>query len=90
MQGENMEKKVYADYHGPRCTREHDEKLGQWKYYGIAQKSKVQNREVNYNADCIKENGLFDLATRSYPLLGMQSQRDEDYIEFQILTSFER
>lgn len=87
MQGENMEKKVYADYHGPRCTREHDEKLGQWKYYGIAQKSKVKNREVNYNADCIKENGLFDLATRSYPLLGMQSQRDEDYIEFQILTA---
>lgn len=82
-----MEKKVYADYHGPRCTREHDKKLGQWKYYGVAQKSKVKNREANYNADCIKENGLFDLAALSYPLLGMQSQRDEDYIEFQILTA---
>lgn len=87
MQGESMEKKVYADYHGPRCTREHDKKLGQWKYYGTAQKSKVQNRKANYNADCIKENGLFDLATLAYPLLGMQSQRDEDYIEFQILTA---
>lgn len=82
-----MKKKVYADYHGPRCTREHDGCVAQWKYWGTAQKSKVQNRSANHNADCIGKDGLHDLAALSYPLLGMQSQRDNDYIEYQILTA---
>lgn len=82
-----MKKKVYADYHGPRCTREHDGCVAQWKYWGTAQKSKAQNRSANHNADCIGKDGLNDLATLSYPLLGMHSQRDDDYIEYQILTA---
>lgn len=82
-----MEKKVYADYHGPRCTREHDGKVAQWKYYGTAQKSKAVQTYANYNADCILDSGLHDVAALSYPLVGMQSQRDPDYIEYQILTA---
>ena len=80
-----MKKKVYADYHGPRCTREHDGCVAQWKYWGTAQKSKAQNRSANHNADCIEKDGLNDLAALSYPLVGMQSQRDDDYIEYQII-----
>ena len=83
----SVKKKVYADYHGPRCTREHDGCVAQWKYWGTAQKSKAQNRSANHNADCIGKDGLNDLAALSYPLLGMQSQRDDDYIEYQILTA---
>lgn len=83
----SVKKKVYADYHGPRCTREHDGCVAQWKYWGTAQKSKAQNRSANHNADCIEKDGLNDLAALSYPLVGMQSQRDDDYIEYQILTA---
>ncbi len=80
-------KKVYADYHGPRCTREHDGILAQWKYYGTAKKSRAAQTAANHNADCIGVSGLHDLAALSYPLVGMQSQRDPDYIEYQILTA---
>ncbi len=82
-----MKKKVYADYHGPRCTREHDGIVAQWKYHGTARKSRASVRTANHNADCIGKDGLHDLAALSQPLLGMQSQRDNDYIEYQILTA---
>lgn len=82
-----MEKKVYADYHGPRCTRQHDGKTAQWKYFGTAKMSGAEHTCANHNADCINEAGLHDIAALSYPLVGMQSQRDEAYIEYQILTA---
>ncbi|GKX29774.1 hypothetical protein SH1V18_22540 [Vallitalea longa] len=78
-------KKVYADYHGPRCTRIVDGELGHWKFSGTAKKSKVKNRTVNYNGDLILENGLNDVAAMSYPITGIQSQNDPHYIEYQIL-----
>lgn len=80
-----MNKKVYADYHGPRFTRAHDGEFAQWQYSGIARKSKVVDRSCNYNPDLIEDTGLNNIATMSYPMVGMQSQHDVDYIEYQIL-----
>ncbi|GMQ59162.1 hypothetical protein AN1V17_35590 [Vallitalea sediminicola] len=77
--------KVYADYHGPRCTRVIDGELGHWKFAGCAKKSKVKDRTVNYNGDLILQNGLNDIAAMCYPMVGMQSQNDPHYIEYQIL-----
>ena len=82
-----MEKKIYADYHGPRCTRECDGEVAQWKYYGPAKKSRAAQTYANHHADFIGPDGLHDLAARCYPLVGMQSQRDPIYIEYQILTA---
>ena len=32
-------KKVYADFHGVRYTRQHDGKLGRWEMYANTEKS---------------------------------------------------
>lgn len=79
------EKKVYADYHGPRYTREHDGNTGNWSFIGNAKNTATVNKSVVYNADLILEDGNRDLAAAAYPLIGMQSQMDPDYQEYQIL-----
>ena len=53
-----MEKKIYADYHGPRCTRECDGEVAQWKYYGTAKKSRAAQTYANHNADFILKSVL--------------------------------
>lgn len=80
-----VEKKVYADYHGPRYTREHDGNVGNWGYSGEAKNTNTGNKRVVKNADLFLENGQRDLAADAYPLVGMQSQMDADYQEYQIL-----
>jgi len=80
-----MEKKVYADYHGLRYTREIDGTLGQWKLNGTAQASKVPQRYVNWNADKIDDHGRHQTSAQAYPVVGMQSQNDPEYAEYQIL-----
>ncbi len=79
------EKKVYADYHGPRYTREHDGNTGNWSFTGQAKNTATGNTRVVNNSDLILENGNRDLAAAAYPLIGMQSQMDPDYQEYQIL-----
>ncbi len=79
------EKKVYADYHGPRYTREHDGNTGNWSFSGNAKNTATANKSVVNNADLILEDGNRDLAAAAYPLIGMQSQMDPDYQEYQIL-----
>ncbi len=80
-----QEKKVYADYHGPRYTREHDGNLGNWSFAGTAKNSKTENQRAVRNGDLIGADGSRDLAAAAYPLVGMQSQMDPYYQEYQIL-----
>lgn len=80
-------KKVYADYHGTRYSRLHDGMLGRWSYYGLSEKSITSKKMMCYNADNILENGKNDVAAMHYPLTGVQSNLDPDFIEFQILSA---
>lgn len=80
-------KKVYADYHGVRYTREHDGKLGRWEMYASTEKSSTGRKSLCYNADLVDEYGKHDIAAVNYPLAGTQSNLDEDYIEYQILSA---
>lgn len=78
-------KKVYADYHGVRYTREHDAKLGRWEMYADTRNSSTGRKSLCYNADLIDSLGRHDIASTAYPLAGMQSNLDEDFLEYQIL-----
>lgn len=82
-------KKVYADYHGFRYTREHDGQLGNWKVAIKNTNTSLQspNNTANFNADLIDANGNNQVAAMGSPLVGMQSYNDEDYLEYQILTA---
>ena len=82
---EKKPKKVYADYHGPRYTRDIQGSTGLWSYTGNASKSKTTDTFVNYNGDLIGKDGRNQIAATAYPIVGMQSQNDPDYIEYQIL-----
>lgn len=79
------EKKVYADYHGPRRTRPHDGELGLWSHRRTARESTARQTTFTYNADLIGADGRHQLAASAYPAVGMQSQLDPDYLEYQIL-----
>lgn len=79
------DKKIFAEYHNPRYTRELDGELGNWAYTNESKSSKAAVRRCNYNADLIDEKGRNQLAAVHYPVIGMQSQNDPDYIEYQIL-----
>ena len=81
------QKKVYADYHGTRRTRLVDGDLGEWKYFSQLNSNPVGLKHVTYNPDLILENGQHDIAAANYPLVGMQSQLDPLYIEYQILSA---
>ena len=81
------DKKVYADYHGVRYTRMRDGKLGRWGYYSKTEKSTTGTRMICYNADLIDSLGRHEIAAVHYPMVGMQSNLDDDYIEYQILTA---
>ncbi len=80
-------RKVYADYHGVRYTREHDGKLGRWEMYASTEKSAVGRKSLCYNADLIDDGGRHQIAAVHYPRVGMQSNLDEDYLEYQILSA---
>ena len=80
-------KKVYADYHGVRYTREHDGKLGRWEMFADTYQSATGRRTLCYNADLIDSSGRHMIAASAYPQAGMQSNLDEDYIEYQILSA---
>lgn len=80
-------KKVYADYHGVRYTRKHDGMLGRWAYYADTGQSKTGKKTLCYNADNISDNGRHEIASVAYPQVGMHSNLDPDYIEYQILSA---
>lgn len=80
-------KKIYADYHGVRYTREHDGMLGRWSYYANTENSSTGRKTLCYNADLIQECGKREIAAVAYPLAGIQSNLDPDFIEYQILSA---
>ncbi len=80
-------KKIYADYHGVRYTRDFDGKLGRWEMHADTRKSKTGRETLCYNADFIDESGRNDIAAVAYPQVGMQSNMDPHYIEYQILSA---
>ncbi|SDD25811.1 glycoside hydrolase family 71/99 protein [Niabella drilacis] len=80
-------KKVYVDYHGTRYSREHDGMLGRWSFYGLSGKSETPLKLMCYNGDNILENGKHQIAAVHYPLTGIQSNLDPDFIEYQILSA---
>lgn len=83
--GNGNGKKVYADYHGVRYTRSHDGKLGRWEMYADTRQSSTGVSTLCYNADLVDSSGRHMIAATAYPLAGMQSNLDNDYIEYQIL-----
>lgn len=80
-------RKIYADYHGVRYTRAHDGKLGRWEMYADTRRSSTGRATLCYNADFMDETGRHDIAAAAYPEVGMQSNLDPDYLEYQILTA---
>lgn len=72
-------KKVYADFHGVRYTRQHDGKLGRWEMYANTEKSSTGRKSLCYNADLIDSEGRHEIAAVAYPQVGMQSNLDPDY-----------
>ncbi len=85
--GSGSGKKVYADYHGVRYTREHDGKLGRWEMHADTRQSATGRKTLCYNADLVDSTGRHQIAAQAYPQVGMQSNLDEDYIEYQILSA---
>lgn len=81
------QKKVYADYHGIRKTRVHDGEFGEWKYYSQLTNNATGIKQITYNPDIVLPNGQHEIAAANYPLVGMHSQFDPDYIEYQILSA---
>ena len=71
-------KKVYADFHGVRYTRQHDGKLGRWEMYANTEKSSTGRKSLCYNADLIDSEGRHEIAAVAYPQVGMQSNLDPD------------
>lgn len=82
-----VEKKIYADYHVTRLNRKYSGNVGVWGFQGTAKGSKLTNTKVNYNADLIDEQGRHQIASKDYPLVGMQSEMDPQYMEYQILSA---
>ncbi|MDR0353957.1 MAG: hypothetical protein LBI02_11665 [Opitutaceae bacterium] len=80
-------RKIYADYHNTRLTRAHDGATGHWSYSATAAKSAQPHPSVNFNADLVGPDGRHQLATVLYPLVGMQSELDPVYLEYQILSA---
>jgi hypothetical protein len=80
-------RKVYADYHSARYTREHDGALGLWKFSTVGRNSRLPNPVVNRNGDLVDESGRHELPSPDYPLVGMQSELDPAYLEFQVLSA---
>lgn len=80
-------KKIYADYHGVRYTRAHDGKLGRWEMHADTRKSKTGRGTICRNADFMDTTGRHDIAAVAYPRVGMQSNLDPDYLEYQILSA---
>ena len=70
-----------------RYTRQHDGKLGRWEMYANTEKSSTGRKSLCYNADLIDSEGRHEIAAMAYPQVGMQSNLDPDYIEYQILSA---
>ncbi|HET6430493.1 MAG TPA: hypothetical protein VFJ30_18930, partial [Phycisphaerae bacterium] len=80
-----LRKFIIADYFPYHRTREHDGATGSWRQTRLAAESKAATTFFNYNPDLLDPAGLPQIAAKVRPLVGMQSDLDPDYQEFQIL-----
>ena len=80
-----LKKQVYALHFPHHRTREHDGALGAWRKSLTAKLSKAEKTYFNYNPDLLDANGRHQIASTVYPYVGMQSELDPDYLEYQVL-----
>ena len=78
-------KLIIADYFPYHRSRPHDGRVGSWQQNLTAKDSKAAVTHFTYNADLIDEAGHHQLAAPAAPLVGLQSDLDPDYQEYQIL-----
>lgn len=83
----SSDKKVYADYHGVRTTRELNAGFNLWQYASLTTGTANGPKSLAYNPDIILETGRHDIAAANYPVVDMQSQFDPAYLEYQILSA---
>jgi len=84
-QAAGLPKQVFASYFPHHRTREHDGNLGSWWQSRTAKGGKADKTHYNFDADLVDENGRHQIASTVYPLVGMQSDLDPDYQEYQVL-----
>ena len=78
-------KLVLADYTPHHITRPIGNGLDLWRYDGNAFDSTASvTRQIN-NGDLIGANGRNQIPSAVYPVVGMQSEEDPDYVEYQVL-----
>jgi len=80
-----IDKAVYADYFGTHRTREHDGSIDSWFQSGEASESLAETTRFISNADLLNDDGTHQLASTVHPMVGMQSDLDPDYQEYQVL-----
>lgn len=80
-----LEKQVYALHFPHHRTREHDGGLGAWRKSLTAELSRAEKTYFNYDPDLLDANGRHQIASTVYPYVGMQSELDPDYLEYQVL-----
>jgi hypothetical protein len=80
-------KLVLADYMPHHVTRPIGNGLDLWRRDGHAVNSSASVKRRISNGDLIGADGRNQIPCAVYPATGMQSEEDEDYVEYQILTA---
>ena len=79
-------KLVLAVYHGVRRTRKHDGSNGLWSLQAKSSRTKAVSKAHAWNSDIVNPDGSRDPASIfGEPEIGVQSELDPDYHEYQIL-----
>ena len=78
-------KLVLADYTPHHTTRPIGNGLDLWRYDGNASKSSASITRRVSNGDLIGPDGRNQIPASVYPLVGMQSEEDPAYVEYQVL-----
>jgi hypothetical protein len=78
-------KLVLADYTPHHTTRPIGNGLSVWRYDGNAFASSASVKRRISNGDLIDSDGRNQIAATVYPVVGMQSEEDPAYVEYQVL-----
>lgn len=78
-------KLVLADYTPHHITRPIGNGLDLWRKDGNATTSNASVKRRISNGDLLGDDGRNQIPCTAYPAVGMQSEEDEDYVEYQIL-----
>ena len=80
-------KLIIGDYFPYHRSRPHDGRLGSWRQNLTAKDSKAKVTHFTYNPDLLDKDGHPDMAGPTTPIVGLQSDLDPDYQEYQILVA---